>query len=258
MTFRDTPWPEGTPCWVDLMVPDAAKAKRFYGELFGWEYATAGDPDNPYELAMLAGRRVAGIGENTVNPDVPPAWTTYIAVSDTDAVAAKVERAGGKVLMPPMEIPTAGTLAVFADPTGAAFGVWQAGENTGAQVANVAGALTWNEVMTHDYEAATRFYTEVFGYGLDDMSNDQFRYSTLKVGEQVVGGLGGLPAEASDVPPHWQVYFAVADTDRAAQRIGQLGGSIRGELFDSPYGRVAEVADNQGVAFCVISAPPQG
>ncbi|MGH3520663.1 MAG: VOC family protein [Haloechinothrix sp.] len=258
MTFRDTPWPDGTPCWVDLMVPDAAKAQAFYGELLGWEFADAGDADNPYLLATLDGRQVAGLGQNGTNPDLPPVWTSYIAVSDIDAVAGTIERAGGKVILPPMAIPPAGTMAVFADPTGAVFGCWQAGEHHGVEVANVPGAWTWGEVMTRDYDTAKAFYTEVFGYQLEDMSDHQVSYSTLAVNGEVVGGLGGLaPGMPAGVPSHWRVYFAVSDTDAALQRITELGGSVQGAPFDSPYGRLAPVTDDQGVPFLVISTSQQ-
>ncbi|WP_241037009.1 VOC family protein [Blastococcus litoris] len=62
MPTRDTPWPDGTPCWVDIGVPDVDAAKAFYTALFGWEY-TGGDPEfGGYLNATLQGRTVAGMG----------------------------------------------------------------------------------------------------------------------------------------------------------------------------------------------------
>jgi predicted enzyme related to lactoylglutathione lyase len=42
MTARDTPWPDGTPCWADLGAPDIAKAREFYSDLFSWRVQPGG------------------------------------------------------------------------------------------------------------------------------------------------------------------------------------------------------------------------
>lgn len=258
MTFRDTPWPDGTPCWIDLMVPDVAKAQEFYGGLFGWEFTDASEESNPYLMATLDGRQVAGVGRSEDQSAIPAAWTTYIATSDVESVAAAVDRAGGKVAMPPMDIPPAGKFAVFADPTGVVFGAWQAGENIGAEVVQLPGSWIWNEVMSDDYDVARNFYAEVFGYSYDDMSGEDFRYSTIKAGGEIVGGIGAaMPGDAPE-SPHWRVYFAVPDADVAVRRITELGGTVVGEPFDSPYGRIAVVTDDQGVQFRVMAAAWQG
>ena len=144
------------------------------------------------------------------------------------------------------------------DPTGAMFGLWQAGETTGIQIANVAGTVVWNECMTRDFEAAKAFYGKVFGYEYDDMSSDGFQYATPKVDGRPIGGLGSLPAEVpAEVPAHWSTYFGVTDTDVAIETIVKLGGKAMGPAHDSPYGRMAQVADDQGTAFNVISVTEQ-
>lgn len=255
MTVRDTPWAEGTPCWVDLMVPDTKRAAEFYGPLLGWKFDDQGEEYGHYLIALLEGRGAAAIGPKPPGmEDAPSVWTTYLAVESADATAAKITEAGGQVLMPPGDVGPAGRLAVAADPTGAVFGLWQAGQTTGVQIANVPGGLAWNECMTRDFDAAKSFYTKVFGYELDDMSNADFSYATLKVGGEVVGGLGGLPAAVpAEVPPHWTTYFAVADTDAAIAKVAELGGAVLSEPRDSPYGRMSQVADDQGVPFTVIA-----
>ena len=74
---------------------------------------------------------MAGIG--SAPNGAPPAWNTYIAVENADAIVAKVEAAGGTSLLAPFDVGEAGRMAVFADPEGAAFRVWQAGEASGAR-----------------------------------------------------------------------------------------------------------------------------
>jgi predicted enzyme related to lactoylglutathione lyase len=255
MTFRDTPWPEGTPCWVDVMVDDTKRAAEFYGPLLGWKFADQGEEFGNYLIAQVNDRGAAAIGPKPPGMEqMPSVWTTYLATDDADATAAKITEAGGQLMMPPGDVGPAGRLAVAADPTGAVFGIWQGRETTGVQIANVPGTLVWNECMTRDFAAAKAFYTSVFGYEYDEMSNDDFSYAAAKVNGHIIGGIGGLPAEVpADVPAHWSTYFGVTDTDAAVAQVTQLGGSVLRPAQDSPYGRMAQVADDQGVTFSLIS-----
>ena len=68
-----------------------------------------------------------------------------------------------------------------------------------------------------------------------------------------LGGIGGLPADVpAGVPAHWSTYFAVADTDAALGTVAGLGGSVVQPAWDSPYGRMATVSDDQGAQFSLI------
>lgn len=254
MTIRDTPYPDGTPCWIDLMVPDPRMAMDFYGALFSWSFADQGDEAGNYLLCSLDGRIVAGLGATPPDEPAPPVWTTYLAASDVEVTADAVERAGGRIITPPTDVMPRGRLAVAADPGDAVFALWQAGTTVGAELTDVPSALVWNECMTRDYEGAKAFYGSVFGYTVNDMADEGFTYGTLLVDERIIGGLGLLPPETpADVPAHWMTYFAVTDTDAAATRVTELGGSVTAEPIDTPYGRMATVADNQGVAFSLVS-----
>lgn len=255
MTVRDTPWPEGTPCWVDVMVPDTKRAAAFYGPLLGWHFADQGEDFGNYLIAQAEGRAAAAIGPKPTGMEqLPSVWTTYLAADDVDATAAKITKAGGQLIMEPGDVGPAGRLAMASDPTGAVFGIWQGRETTGLQVANVPGTLVWNECMTRDFEAAKTFYAEVFGYEYDDLSAEGFSYATPKVNGHIIGGVGGLPAQVpADVPAHWSTYFGTSDTDATVAKVVELGGSVLRPAQDSPYGRTAQVADDQGAVFSVIS-----
>jgi predicted enzyme related to lactoylglutathione lyase len=257
MVTRDTPWPDGTPCWVDLGAGDIAKAIGFYSSQFGWTVSQGGPEVGGYSMAALDGRNVAGIGPLMGPPGTPSAWTTYFASSDADATAAKIASAGGQLLMEPMDVMDAGRMLVAADVTGATFGVWQAGNHTGSQVANVPGAFTWSEQMSSDFEGAKAFYAAVFGYEYGDMSTDGFSYATLLInGQQVVGGIGAFPGESGSAhQAFWGVYFGTTDTDKSVELLTSHGGKIIRPASDSPYGRMAIVADNQGAVFSLISTP---
>ncbi len=260
MVFREERWPDGTPGWVDLMVPDQAKAVAFYSGLFGWDVHRGGEETGFYGMAELQGRPVAGIGQTPPGQDIPPFWTTYLAVSDVDRTAASITEAGGRIVMPVMDVMKEGRMAVAADPAGAVFGLWEAGDHIGTQVTAAPGTLAWNECMSRDHPAAKAFYEEVFGYGFQDLSSDDFTYAVVLIDGRPVGGLGAVPAE---VPSYWSAYFWVADADASGARVTELGGTVEGKPFDSPYGRQLRVTDDQGVPFMVIapnerSGEPEG
>ncbi|WP_410668704.1 VOC family protein [Amycolatopsis sp. cmx-4-68] len=258
MLFRDEAWPDGTPSWVDLMVPDQAKAVAFYSGLFGWDVQTGGEETGFYGMAMLRGRPVAGIGQTPPGQEMPAVWTTYLSVSDVDKLAAAITEAGGQIVMPVMEVMKEGRMAVAADPAGAVFGLWEPGHHTGTQVTAAPGTLAWNECMSRDFPAAKAFYEQVFGYGFQDLSNDDFTYAVLLVDGRPVGGLGGLPASVpAEVPSNWSTYFAVADADASAAKAVELGGQALDQPSDSPYGRQVRIADDQGVTFLVIAPNEQ-
>jgi predicted enzyme related to lactoylglutathione lyase len=257
MVTRDTAWPAGTPCWIDLGVDDIGRASTFYTNLFGWDIQ-AGPPEaGGYAMALKDGRPVAGIGPKQGPPGMPPVWTTYLASDDLDDTVSKIKAAGGQTLMGPMDVMDVGRMAVAADPGGAFFGAWQARAHTGVGLANEPGSLCWNENLSRAYDQNQAFYQAVFGYEYGDMSGDGFRYATLKVGGTEVGGIGELPSSVpAEVPAHWAAYFAAADTDAATAAVTAAGGRVIEPPRDSPYGRIAMVTDDQGSAFSLISVSP--
>ena len=253
---RDTRWPAGTPCWVDVSVDDVPKAIVFYQALFGWDIELGAPEVAGYSIAHQDGRIVAAISPKMAGPDAPTVWTTYLATDDADATAARIKGAGGQLLAGPMDVMEEGRMAVAMDPAGAVFGLWQGGNTTGLQVANDPGALVWSEHMSRDFGGSKAFYQAVFGYGYQDMSGDGFKYAMLMVDGHEVGGIGEYPeGTPAEMPAAWATYFAVTDTDAAAAKVTELGGRVVQSPSDTPYGRIAVVADNHGAVFSVITPP---
>ena len=159
--------------------------------------------------------------------------------------------------MEPMDVMDVGRMAVAADPGGAVFGIWQAQAHTGVGLANEPGSLCWNENLSRAYDQNQFFYHAVFGYKYGDRSGDGDRYATLKCNGREVGGIGELERSApADAPAHWATSFGAADTDAAARAASAAGGRVIQPPRDSPYGRIAVVADDQGATFSLISPPP--
>jgi uncharacterized protein len=253
MPTRDTPWPDGTPCWIDYGAADLEATKTFYADLLGWQY-TGGEPEfGGYLTATRNGEQAAGLGPQQ-DPDDPPRWTTYFATSDIGRHVQRITDAGGRVLFPPMEVGPMGTMAIAADPQGNLFGLWQAGVHTGARIYNEPGALYWNEAAVEDPSPARSFYTAVFGYQWDEVP-DAGGYMTFRTDdrppEHPLGGLGGL---APDAPKGWQTCFAVASTDEAVATAERNGARVVTPAMDTPFGRFAVLTDPWGATFEVMQA----
>lgn len=254
MPNLDTAVPN-TVVWADLATPDVDKARAFYGELLGWSFTGGDDPMTGfYTTGSRGGRRVAAIYKKGPEMPGPSAWSIYIGTESADETASKVKAAGGQTLQPPMDVMEYGRMAVFSDPSGAVFGVWQSKSHTGAQVVNDPGAMAWHEVYTRDASKAREFYQRVFGLTPKKMEGDgDMEYWTLHRGDEVVAGLMQMgPTFPKEAPSHWNTYFAVSDTDAAVKKLQQLGGKVYQPPFDTPYGRMSAVADPFGAGFCLI------
>lgn len=250
MSTRKTPWPNGTPCWIDYGASDVGAAKDFYGGLFGWEFS-GGDPEyGGYLLATKNGEHAAGLSP-LMNPADSPGWTTYFAADDARATADRIREAGGAVVVDPMPVEPMGTMVIACDPQGNAFGLWQAGQNTGVRVYNEPGALVWNEAAVDDPASAREFYSEVFGYTYDEVPGAE-GYTTFATGDKPLGDLGGLQPGS---PKGWTVCFGVESVDDTVARIEAAGGKVTTAAKDTEYGRIAVVEDPWGAPFAVMQAP---
>jgi uncharacterized protein len=242
-----TSYPPGAFSWAELATSDAAGAKAFYAELFGWDYddnETGGGP--VYSMALLRGKPVAALFAS----EQPPHWNCYVTVESADDSAQRASAAGGTVVAEPFDVMEVGRMAVVADPVGAALCLWEPRLQIGAAIVNESGAMTWNDLVTSDPDAAERFYGELFGWTFEALP-DAGGYRIIRNGERSNGGVMPMP----DAPPSWVPYFGHDDVDALAGRIGELGGSVfNGPMATGP-GRIAVLGDPQGAAFCVYTGP---
>jgi predicted enzyme related to lactoylglutathione lyase len=110
----------GAFSWSQLTTTDPAAAAEFYGSLFGWTVMPPNAEMGGYRVVNVGEQGVAGItGMQPGGPPTPPHWGAFITVADIDQTSARCEALGGKVLLPPMDIPGVGRMAVFMDPQGA-------------------------------------------------------------------------------------------------------------------------------------------
>jgi predicted enzyme related to lactoylglutathione lyase len=119
---------DGTLCWADLSTPDQQPAGSFYAGLFGWKVVKEDEDSSHNYWHIVNGEEfIGGIPPATHrNPNTPPHWLAYFAVSDCDAAAAKAKQLGAKLHLPPTTFEDVGRMAVLADPQGAVFAIFQA------------------------------------------------------------------------------------------------------------------------------------
>jgi predicted enzyme related to lactoylglutathione lyase len=247
---------QGTPSYVELITPDQAAAQRFYGPLFGWEFAEVPMGEDGYYVTFAKeGDPVGGIGGQPPGVAGHPAWWgVYLAVDDVDATTARVTELGGTVDAGPFDVMEHGRMSAIRDPSGAWVNLWQAKSHPGTQRANEPGTPIWNELISTDLPAATAFYADLLGVGWEEQPMDGgAAYTCLVVDGRQVGG--AMPPMAEGVPSHWNVYFNVESVDETVAKVTDLGGAVVAPAFDVPgVGRMAVLADPQGATFNLMGA----
>lgn len=111
----------GTFCWSELASTNVEAAKKFYSELLGWKLKEGDVAPVAYTEFMTGEKPLGGMYQMAREEygDAPSHWMAYVAVDDVDASAARVEALGGKVCVPPSDIPGVGRFCVINDPSGA-------------------------------------------------------------------------------------------------------------------------------------------
>ncbi|MGV0793168.1 VOC family protein [Mycolicibacterium sp. XJ1819] len=249
--------PVGAPNWIDLATSDTEGAQRFYRDVFGWTFESYGPDYGGYLNAMQEGRPVAGLMFNDPQWNSPDGWSTYFHTTDVRATIAKATAAGAFACVDPvepMEIKDKGWMGLLTDPTGAFFGLWQPTGHQGYELVNAHGAPVYHQLTTREYGKAIDFYREVFDWQVTNVSDtDEFRYSTADFdGEALLGVMDGsvLP---DGTPSTWSFFLGADDVDKTVQLVVDNGGSVIRGAEDTPYGRLAAVADPTGATFNLSS-----
>ena len=249
------PWLPGTPCWVDLTAPDPEVAD----DLLLGPVRLAGRADSAadfglYRVARQGGRRVAGIGSPPPDQPMPAAWTTYLATADADATAAAITAAGGTVLFAPIDVADAGPDVPRGRPDRSRrSGSGRAGA-TPVRAGQRAGLVHLERVHVDRLRGGQGLLRHRLRLRL---VRHEWRGLQLRLvrGRRPRGRrLGALPADAPRrSPSHWMAYFKVADADASAAKVTELGGTVQREPWDTPFGRMVIVSDDQGAAFSLMA-----
>jgi uncharacterized protein len=239
---------QGEQAWAEVTVADVAEGVKFYADLFGWDSEAMGPEAGHYTLFSMQGKPVAAL--RGAPGSGPAEWLTYFSVEHLDAVAQRVEEAGGTLVVPPKDIPSVGRMAVFVDTTGATAAAWQPGSHFGAALRSEQGAYIASELGSSDLAKTKAFYSAVFGLGWG--GRDWYP-------EGLVDGrfvLGVLPAEEyanlgrPPAPDYWLVYFAANDVEAVVRKAESLGAEVLLDTRTNDLGQqYAIVRDPQGATF---------
>ena len=249
--------------WYELITPDMAGAKRFYGDLVGWSAQDMPPMPGaePYSILNADGNGVAGmmnLGEPMKAEGMPPNWTGYICVDDCDAAAAKAKALGGSVRREPLDIPGIGRFAIVADPAGAIFAIMKPIPPEGGRPAPdpaAMGQVAWHELLGAAPETGFDFYGQMFGWTKDE-AHDMGPVGAYQLFSNQDGQVGGMMKKPDDAPMAcWNFYFRAGDIDAAAGRAKAGGAQILLEPMEVPGGDwVFQGVDPQGAVFSVLGA----
>ncbi len=247
--------PTGAPVWILLQTTDEPAARRFYGQIFGWEGTPADPAAGGYFTFSLGTDLVAGCSEHDPIHPRADTWMTYFKTSDARATTQAATVMGASVLVEPTVIATQGTMAVLSDPAGTVVGLWEPEDHHGFLRYDEPGTPGWFDLETRSYAKVLDFYRDALGWTTRVLSDTEaFRYTTLVAGdEQLAGIMDGGGYLATDAATSWTVVFSVEDTDATVDAIVALGGGVLRPADDSPYGRLATVTDPTGARFALIS-----
>ena len=238
----------GEPTWADVATNDIDASIAFYAGLFGWECERGGEEFGGYSTFLRDGKRLVGLMP-VMSPEQPVVWTCYVSSEDAHKTTELVQSAGGTVLAPPMDVADLGTMAVYLDSHGAAFGIWQPKAHTGAELVGEEGVLSWIELASRDQGAATAFYTAVFGWGVHANPG----YTEFQVNGQSVAGMLDMPEMVpAQVPSYWMPYFQAEDPAAQAQKAAALGGTVLVPFMEMENVAFSVVMDPCGATFGLL------
>lgn len=240
----------GKLVWADLVTPDPEAARRFYGQLFGWTFASVGSGEGAYSLAHIDDIAIAGIVHRTEGTAERSRsrWIPFISTRDVRAAERTVSNAGGRTLVSRRTIAARGTLAVFADPEGAVFGTLDSTSGDPGDYLSEVGDWIWGQLLSRDAEKAAAFYTNLAGYvPVEAGSSAPSRSLLLTRDSYARASILQIPPGHEELRPDWLLYVRVADVGMASAKAERLGGRILLAAQPTLYqGRVAVIADPSG------------
>ncbi|MFI5304276.1 MAG: VOC family protein [Nitrospiria bacterium] len=249
----------GKLIFVELVTPNLAAAKQFYGGLFGWTFRDIVADGKEYAEAILDGRSVAGL----FHKDIPvgehrqPAWLSFFSVGDVDVTKKVALQNGAKVLFGPRNVPDRGQQAVFADPQGAVFAVLASNSGDPKDVLAVPGEWIWSSLITSDPDTDAAFYQKLFNYEVFELpTGTDVQHLLLASDNYARASVNTLPANRPKAHPHWLNYVRVEDAGKMTAKVMALGGRVLVEpRVDRHGGKVAVVADPLGAPFGLLEWP---
>lgn len=249
------PIARGRFIWHELMTNDVKAAEAFYSKTVGWS-VQAYPGSTEYHLWAMGGVPKAGmmlLPTEARARGATPHWMSYISTPEVDSTTRQAEQLGGRVLVPPQDIPKVGRFAVLKDPQTAVFAVLNPmGPDQESSAPVPLGDFSWHELVTTDWPAAWRFYQALFGWELTE-SMDMGPAGKYQMFGRKGSSMGGMYNMPPGTPvPSWLAYVRVKSADTSAAAASAAGGKVFMQPLEIPGGdRVAGFADPEGAMLAV-------
>ena len=245
-----------TFCWSELMTDNIEGSKKFYSDLFSWEFQTEKMEKGEYIMGIANKAPVVGLFQKwDEHANLPNHWGNYLQVQDIEKSTKMVQEFGGKVCKGPFEIPGAGQMSVIQDSSKAFTSLFQKNpcKEPETKTSGI-GYVCWNELGTHDIDKAKDFYQKLCGWSFRDEVVGGLPYTIFSKNGNDVAGLYKLPPDAKSTPPHWMTYFKVKDCYKSIEKVEKNSGKILipAQAVEG-VGTYAIIQDPFGASFGIIS-----
>lgn len=250
----------GKMVFAELVTPDIATAKQFYGALFGWSFQDFVQTQGSFTQASLEGQVVAGMFQRPMPAGRRPGWISFIATSDLEKTDDLAVHNGARLLLPPHRLAELGREAILTDPQGAVFAVLQSDSGDPADLLADPGDWIWSSLITTDPATASTFYKSVFGYDVFNLGTAQdaadAQHMLMASDNFARASVNPMPQSWSAARPRWLNYIRVDDAEAMAAKATSLGGKVvLPPRIDRHGGKIAILADPQGALFGVMEWP---
>ena len=244
----------GRPLWFELMTKDLKAAEQFYSAVVGWTVTPFRGGAEPYDMWTRSGdASVGGVMALPNGMNVPPHWVMYIGVPRLEEGIARIEQLGGSAMSPVIDVPDVGRMRIMHDPQGAMFAIFEPAPSSPdmPEAPPELGDTSWRELQTSDAAAAMAFYAELFGWReAQAMDMGPMGKYYVFARQWDLGGIMNKPPQLAHLPPHWGLYFRVADVANAAERVKANGGQVLTGPMEVPGGDlIVNCLDPQGASF---------
>lgn len=250
----------GKIVWRELLTNDPEASKRFYGELFDWQFESVGSganlgSDTDYTLIRHNGRPIGGMVDTVAlnNRTDISQWIVLMSVANVDEAVSGVEAAGGEVVTPPTDLQRRGKLALVRDAEGALIGLLQSRDGDPEDHEPALGDFLWDELWTTDVNSAIGLYSNVGQLDAAEFEGNA-QYRVLRSGDTPRAGI--MPGPLDDLPPVWVTYIRAEDPSAITARVADLGGRVIVEAQPRTVGgEAAFIAGPSGAGIALQTWP---
>ena len=228
--------------WADLSTYNLSTAKKFYSEVFGWNWHNLknyikNNSDDNYLLALASDNNPAAglflMPEKFAQIRMPSFWMSYLAVADIEKTVILAKQSGAIIEVSP-ETFGVGKIALIRDPAGAGFTVCE-GIDFDTEKKSF-GKMIWNELFISDLNLVSSFYKNTFDWHFELVADGQ--YWILNKKNECIASAQVASDEVRGKKQYWAVHFSVSSLAKTKTIIEKSGGKVwdehrQGNMFAS-------------------------